>query len=207
MYVQMRMKTRNLTLKIRESLLSLPDRVFIKTLLDWITLAEEHLQFPDWSDEYRYALGFRVQSLTTQTIYATFSALHENEPVTVNATWIEPGMTTLRNIVKNFTLEQFYHTLIPLASDALFDRAMQEHWGPPPSSLNNGYDFLESLLHHLEAKVYHRPDQLRLPFSQEPQIELSSLDEIAHGTNHSSSDPREVPIIEIDPSAPEDLQS
>ncbi len=139
--LHMRLKLRNLTTQIRETLLEMPDRVFMKTMLDWITLAEEHLQYPDWSDEYRYALGFRVQSQETQTIYATFSLLHENEPNTVNVLWIEPGMTTLRNILKNFTLEQFYRTVIPLASDALFDRAAQERWGPPPSSLNNGYEF------------------------------------------------------------------
>ncbi len=165
--LHMRLKLRNLTTQIRETLLEMPDRVFMKTMLDWITLAEEHLQYPDWSDEYRYALGFRVQSQETQTIYATFSLLHENEPNTVNVLWIEPGMTTLRNIVKNFTLEQFYRTVIPLASDALFDRAAQERWGPPPSSLNNGYEFLESLLRHLEAKVYRRTEQSHLSASQE----------------------------------------
>jgi len=188
----MRLKTRNLTTRIRETLLELPDRVFMKTLLDWISLAEEHLQYPDWSDEYRYALGFRVQSQETQTIYATFSALHENEPNTVAVAWIEPGIVTLRMILKNFTLEQFYRTVIPLASDALFDRAVQERWGSPPSSLSNGHEFLENLLRHLDAKVYRRPtDQLRLPLSDKipPDVPIT---EVQPDVSSTVKDPREM---------------
>jgi hypothetical protein len=195
--LNMRLKTRNLTLRIRAVLLELPDRVFLKTLLDWISMAEEQLQFPDWSDEYRYTLGFRVQSLETQTIYATFNALHENEPGTINASWVEPGISTLRSILKNFTLEQFYRTIIPLASDALFERAVQEHWGPPPSSLNNGHDFLENLLRHLEAKVYRRADQLRLPISPDSPDDIPASEELSDAST-ASSDPPELPI---DPSA------
>lgn len=188
----MRLKTRNLTARIRETLLELPDRVFMKTLLDWISLAEEHLQYPDWSDEYRYALGFRVQSQETQTIYATFSALHENEPNTVAVAWIEPGIVTLRMILKNFTLEQFYRTVIPLASDALFDRAVQELWGSPPSSLSNGYEFLENLHRHLDSKVYRRPtDQLRLPLSDTIPPDIIST-EAQPDVSSTTKDPREM---------------
>jgi hypothetical protein len=187
----MRLKTRNLTLRIRETLLELPDRVFFKTLLDWITLSDAHFGYPDGSDAYRYSLGFRVQSLETQTIYATFNALHENEPHTVNAAWIEPGISTLRSIVKNFTLEQFYSKIILLASDALFECAMQEHWGPPPSSMNSGYDFLEHLYRHLEAKIYRRADQMRLPSSHEPpaidDIPLANSNIATDGTNSGPS--------------------
>lgn len=193
----MRLKTRSLTLQVRETLLELPDRIFFKTLLDWITMAEEHLQYPDGGDEYRYALGFRVQSLQTQTIYATFNALHENEPDTVNAVWIEPGISTLRSIVKNFTFDQFYSKIIPLASDALFERAAKEHWGPPPSSMNGGYSFLEHLLGHLETKIYRRTDQLRLPLANEPPADTLSLDKNSY-SHEALLDP---PAANGDPSS------
>jgi hypothetical protein len=184
----MRLKTKQLTMQIREALLELPDRVLMKLLMDWILLAEEHLQYPDWSDEYRYALGFRVQSEATQTIYATFEAMHENEPDAHSARWLEPGMSTLRILVRDFTLEQFYQTIIPLVSSALFERAMQERWGPPPSTLHNGYEFLQNLHRHLEAMIYRRPDR------PSPPSETIASPPQAYGRSELS-DPKDIPLV------------
>jgi hypothetical protein len=40
----------------------------MQTIAEWLDLADEQLQYLDWRDEFRYALGYRVQSDATEKI-------------------------------------------------------------------------------------------------------------------------------------------
>lgn len=60
--MNMKGKTKTLTEQVRKTLLALPDTVLMKTLTEWLDGADEHIQYLDWTDEYRYVLGYRVQS-------------------------------------------------------------------------------------------------------------------------------------------------
>ena len=53
----MKGQTKRLTGQVRDALLALPDAVLIATLAQW--LDDIDAQLLDWSDECRYALGYR----------------------------------------------------------------------------------------------------------------------------------------------------
>ena len=54
------------------------------------------------------------------------------EPEGAGASWIAPDAQMLRMILGTLSLEQFYHTVIALASEALALQASEEAWGGPP---------------------------------------------------------------------------
>src|ERR1700680_2336004 len=137
----MKGKTKTLTEQVRKALLALPDTVLMKTLTEWLDGADEHIQYLDWTDEYRYVLGYRVQSDETETIYASFDELAEAESDAC-ASWIVPNIETVRTILGNSSTEQFYHTIIDLAGNGLSNLAHEESWGSPPSVVSDGYDFM-----------------------------------------------------------------
>lgn len=159
----MKGKTKTLTEQVRKALLALPDPVLMKTLAEWPDGTDKHLQDLDWTDEYRYALGYRVQSDETQTISASFDELAGTEPDTCTS-WIAPNSETVRTILGNFSTEQFYHTIVDLAGNGLHDLASQESWGSPPSIASNGYDFMRSLTVHLRYKAFPQPELGRIFF-------------------------------------------
>jgi hypothetical protein len=127
----MKGQTKHLTGQVREALLALPDIVLMETLARWLDGIDE--QRLDWSDECRSALGYRIQSDETHKIYASFEELEQAEPEGAGASWMAPDAQTLRTILGNLSIEQFYHTVIALASEALALQASEEAWGPPPS--------------------------------------------------------------------------
>ena len=149
----MRKKTRNLTQQVKDALLTLPDSILMETIAQWLDLADEHIQYLEWTDEYRYAMGYRVQSDETNKIYASFDELHEAEPESPYSSWVVPGVHVLRSLLTELSVEQFYHTVIPLAGDALHFEEPTEGWGSPPSSVSDGYDFMRSLAVYLQDKV------------------------------------------------------
>ncbi len=63
------------------------------------------------------------------------------------------------------SLEQFYHTVITLAGEALAERASEEVWGPS-SVVINRYDFMRSLTIHLRYKALRKPEQGHIYFQQ-----------------------------------------
>ena len=123
------------------------------TIAEWLDLADEHLQYLEWTDEYRYAMGYRVQSDETGKIYPSFDDLYEAEPDAATCSWVIPEPHEVRNLLNNLTIELFYHTVIPLAGDALHFEEFAEGWGDPPSSYSDGYDFMRCLAVHLQNKV------------------------------------------------------
>ena len=159
----MKGKTKTLTEQVRKALLALPDPVLMKTLAEWLDGADEYIQYLDWTDEYRYALGYRVQSDETGTIYASFDELAETEPDTC-ASWIVPNSETVRTILGNFSTEQFYHTILDLASNGLSNLVYEESWGASPSAASDGYDFMRSLTVHLRYKAFPQPELGRISF-------------------------------------------
>ena len=78
-----------------------------------------------------------------------------------------PDAQTLRTIFGSLSLEQFYHTVIALASEALTLQASEEAWGVPPSVASDGYDFMRSLTVHLRYKALRRPEQGHISFPQQ----------------------------------------
>ncbi len=123
----MKGQTKNRTGLVREALLALPDTVLMETLAQWLDGVDEQLL--DWSDECRYALGYRIQSDETNKIYTSFEELEQAEPNGACASWMVPDAQTLRTTLGNLSIEQFYHTVIALASEALADQASEEAWG------------------------------------------------------------------------------
>ncbi len=161
----MKGQTKNLTGQVRDALLALPDAMLMETLSRWLDGVDEQLL--DWSDESRYALGYRIQSDETDKIYASFDELEEAEPDGACASWMVPDAQTLRTTLGNLSIEQFYHTVIALASEALTDQAYEEAWGSPPSPISDGYDFMRCLVVHLRSQALHRPEPGRMFFPQQ----------------------------------------
>ncbi len=161
----MKGQTKHLTGQVREALLALPDTVLMETLAQWLDGIDE--QFLDWSDECRSALGYRIQSEETNKLYTSFDELGQAEPDGAGASWMVPDAQALRTILGNLSLEQFYHTVIVLASEALALQASEEAWGVPPSVASDGYDFMRSLTVHLRYKALRRPEQGHISFPQQ----------------------------------------
>jgi hypothetical protein len=113
----------------------------------------------EWIDEHRYKLGYRVQSDETETIYTSFEKLDEAESDSGCASWVVPDIDALRTTLSTFTVEQFYHTIIGLASLALAHKAYAEAWGSPPFLVaSDGYDFMRCLAIHLHTKAQCKPE-------------------------------------------------
>jgi hypothetical protein len=161
----MKGQTKNLTGQVRDALLALPDTVLMETLARWLDGVDEQLL--DWSDECRYALGYSIQSDETSMIYASFEELEQAEPDGVCASWMVPDIETLRTALGNLSIEQFYHAVIALASEALADQASEEAWGSPPSLVSDGYKFMRCLAVHLRSQAVHSPEPGRIFLPQQ----------------------------------------
>jgi len=161
----MKGQTKNLTGQVRGALLALPNTMLMETLARWLDRVDERLL--DWSDECRYALGFSIQSDETGKIYASFEELEQAEPDGVCASWMVPDIERLRTALGNLSIEQFYHTVIALASEALADQASEEAWGSPPSLVSDGYNFMCCLAVHLRSQAVHRPEPGRIFLPQQ----------------------------------------
>ena len=74
----MKGQTKNLTGQVRDALLALPDAVLIETLTQWLDGVDAQLL--DWSDECRFALGYRIQSDVTNMFYPSCEELGQAEP-------------------------------------------------------------------------------------------------------------------------------
>ncbi len=94
--------------------------------------------------------------------YASFEELEQAEPGRVCASWMVPDTETLRTVLGNLSIEQFYHSVIALASEALADQASEEAWGSPPSLVSDGYDFMRCLAVHLRSQAVYRPEPGRI---------------------------------------------
>ena len=165
----MKQKTRKLIGQVQSALLALPDAMLMETLTQWLDRADEELACLDWSDQYRYAFGYRVQSDETGAIYPSFEALDEAEPDGSFGSWVIPSLETVRSFLTNLPREVFYHTILPLASDALSQQAYEEGWGFPPSVASDGYDFMRCLVVHLRYKGLEgqRPEYGHVSFSRQ----------------------------------------
>jgi hypothetical protein len=158
-------QTKHLTGQVREALLALPDTVLMETLAQWLNGSDEHLL--GWSDECRSALGYRIQSDEAHKLYASFEELEQAEPDGVGGSWMVPDAQTLRTILVNLSLEQFYHSVIALAGEALALQASEEAWGFPPSVASDGYDFMRCLTVHLRYKALRRSELGHISFPQQ----------------------------------------
>ncbi|GLV56025.1 hypothetical protein KDH_28690 [Dictyobacter sp. S3.2.2.5] len=152
----MKKKTKDLAKQIQDALLALPDAMLMETLTRWLDRAEDELAYLDWSDEYRYMLGYRVQSDTTGAIYTSFESLDEAEPDGDGGTWVVPPIEMVRSLLVNLSPEGFYRGILPLAGDALRHQAYEEGWDSPPSTSSDGYNFMRCLAIHLRYKYLER---------------------------------------------------
>ena len=161
----MKGQTKHLTGQVREALLALPDTLLMEIFGEWLDDVDEQLL--DWGDECRSALGYRIQSDETHKIYGSFEELEQAEPDGAGGSWVVPDAQTLRTILANLSLEQFYHSVIALAGEALALQASEEAWGFPPSVASDGYDFMRSLTVHLRYQALRRPEQGHISFPQQ----------------------------------------
>lgn len=148
----MKGKTRTLAQRTQVAMLALPDAILLETIVQWLDLADEHLDYLEWVDEYRYALGYRLQSDETNMIYTTFEELNKAEPEGACTSWMVPTAPELRDTLSGFSAEQFYHTVISLAGEALSVDGISQSWGFPPSLASDGYDFMRCLAVYLRYK-------------------------------------------------------
>jgi len=161
----MKGQTKHLIGQVREALLALPDTLLMETLGEWLDGIDDQLL--DWGDECRSALGHRIQSDETNKLYASFEELGQAEPDGVCGSWMVPDAQTLRTILGNLSIAQFYHSVIALASEVLARQASEETWGVPPSVASEGYDFMRCLTVHLHYKALRRPEQGHISFPQQ----------------------------------------
>jgi hypothetical protein len=70
----------------------------------------------------------------------------------------------LRELITKLPVEDFYHTVVDLAGEALSHQAYEEEWGHPPSSFSDGYDFMLCLAVHLRSKPQPMPEDGHLLF-------------------------------------------
>jgi hypothetical protein len=142
-------------------------------------------------------LGYRVASDTTEVIYASFEELEAAEPDFMSITWVVPDAETLRSIISSFSIEEFYHTVIPLAGYALQDSAYEQKWGHAPSSISDGYDFMRALATHLHEKTYRKPERGQIIFLPDVARRRKSAGTatpvFAHSTPPEAAIPREHP--------------
>lgn len=162
---KMKGQTKNLAGQVRDALLALPDAVLMETLARWLDGIDEQLL--DWSDECRYTLGYRIQSDESGEVYASFEELERAEPGGVCACWVVLDAQTLRTTIGNLTIEQFYHSVIALASESLTEQASEKAWGSPPSLTSDGYDFMRSLAVHLRSAARRSPEPGRIFIPQQ----------------------------------------
>jgi hypothetical protein len=202
----MKTTTKQLTQQVRDALLAFSNKVLMETIVEWLDRADEYFQYADWSDEFRYALGYRVISDTTGVVYANFEELEAAEPDFCAITWAVPDAETLRNILSSFSIEEFYHIVIPLAGYALRDRAYEEKWGYVPSSFSDGYDFMRCLATHLHHKAYHLPEKGHITFFPDAARRRKSMSspgaatpvfasQVKMGTDNDTLSPRECPSL------------
>jgi hypothetical protein len=152
----MKKQTKNLAKQVQDALLALPDAVLMETLTKWLDGIDE---LPlEWSDEFRYVLGYRVQSDETDKIYTSFEELALAEPEGSCSSWIIPDAQAQRTLLTNLSIEQFYHTVIALAGEALSHQAYEEKWGSPPSTISDGYDFMRCLAVQLLHQAQYKPE-------------------------------------------------
>lgn len=179
----MKQKTKGLTKQVQDALLALSDAMLTETLTQWLDCAEDELANLDWSDGYRYMLGYRVRSDETGAIYPSFEALDEAEPDGSCVSWVEPSIETVRSLLANLPPEDFYRAILPLASDALCHQAYKVGWGSPPSVFSDGYDFMRCLTVHLRYKELEGQGSAygRVSFSQQTSGKRRPM-------NHFSSD-------------------
>src|SRR5436309_1428056 len=98
----MKKKTRALAQGVREALLTLPDSLLMQTFNEWFEGAEEQTSCPNWVDDIKFELGYRVQSDETEIIYTTIDAYCEAEPDGCSFSWLIPNREALR---ANLSLE------------------------------------------------------------------------------------------------------
>ncbi len=78
-----------------------------------------------------------------------------------------PDAQTLRTTLGKLSIEQFYHTVMAEAREALADQVYEEACGSPPLPVSDGYDFMRCLAVHLRSQALHRPEPGRMFFPQQ----------------------------------------
>lgn len=193
----MKTKTRRLTQQVRDALLACSNKVLLETIIEWLDRTDEYFQYADWSDHFRYTLGYKVASDITEIVYASFEELEAAEPDFMGITWIVPDAETLRDILTSFSIEDFYHNVIPLAGYALHDSAYEQKWGYAPSSHSDGYDFMRALAAHLHEKTYRKLERGQIIFlpdvARKRRSAGAATPVFAHSASSETVIPREHP--------------
>jgi hypothetical protein len=156
--------TENLTLQVKETLLALSDEMLLDTVLGWIEQTDEMHQHLGYSDELRAIFGYQLQSGETEEIYCSFDALDRSESEAALALWIAPSIEALRNLLSDFSLQDFREFVSPLADDAISAVNPQKDPGWPSTGLENGQPFMRCLATYLQQKADQEPENQRYIF-------------------------------------------
>src|SRR5436190_21566428 len=141
----MKEKTRRLTQQVRDTLLGLSDMVLMETILEWLDLVDRDAWSAEIGDEFRYVVGYQVQSEQTGTVYSRYEDAFEAESDEIDIFLVDPDAQRMRTCIESLSIDMFYHRVIPLAGEAFGLLAYEEHWGTPPSTYSDGYDFMSCL--------------------------------------------------------------
>src|SRR5579884_1273694 len=134
-------RTKYLARRVRDALLARSPAALAKVIAQWLDDAEEHLQYLDWSDEFRFAVGYAVESDETGKIYDSFDLLRESE-ADAGYSWVTPEPEELFALIFEMPIEDFYHQIIAIAAEAYAGKDCARDWGSPPSSCSDGYAFM-----------------------------------------------------------------
>ena len=169
----MKKKTRHLAQQVRDAFLALSDALLMETILEWIDLVERDCWNAEIGDEYRYVVGYRIQSEQTGKVYARFEDAFEAESDDIDVCFVDPDAQMMRASIESLSVEMFYHCIVSLAGEALHRLEYAEHWGAPPGLCSDGYDFMNCLANYLRVKELHttvvqKLQEGHMPFSLFP---------------------------------------
>jgi hypothetical protein len=134
--------------KIKAALLALPEETISALFEQWLDLVAERMV--DWSDDFRFALGYELESEETEHHYLSWEEFLATEDETASVAFIPP--TNIKEIIDQMNIQDFYHQVIGLAGEALHNAPIIKLWGYPPSSISDGYQFMDNLFVYLKWK-------------------------------------------------------
>ena len=137
----------------------------METILEWLDLVDRDAWSAEIGDEFRYVVGYQVQSEQTGTVYSRYEDAFEAESDEIDIFLVDPDAQRMRTCIESLSIDMFYHRVIPLAGEALGLLAYEEHWGTPPSTYSDGYDFMSCLANYLRVKALPKPEDGHYWFS------------------------------------------
>lgn len=145
----MKFKTQQYTEVVREALLSLSDIKLYETIHSWMDTISEKVWDEEIVDEFRFALGYKLESGETFQSYRNWDEFFCLEPDCEDIYFIAPSPLKLRRYLEEIDSFVFYHQIVFIAGQALGESSI----GSPPSVYSDGYEFMQNLAQYLRESL------------------------------------------------------